>query len=99
MAQTAWRNSEAEIFRDCFRSRLDAQLLVIVPDMGADGVDADSQPVPDLLASHPLGNAIEHRLFAAKSGSASSRHGQFCTARNGLLRHASSLLHPSNVIG
>jgi len=65
-ATASSRRSASEVFRDCFGPRLDVQLLINVPEMSADGVDADIELVTDLLISQPFGQAIQHRLFARR---------------------------------
>ena len=61
-----WQSLAAEVFRDGFGSRLDMQFLVNVPEMGADGVDADAEFVADLLVRQAPRQAIQHGLFAGR---------------------------------
>ena len=48
------RRSKTKIFGNCLRSRLDMQLFVNVPEVGADGVDANAELVADLLVCQPF---------------------------------------------
>jgi len=50
--------SQAKIFRDRFRPRLDVQFLVDVPQVSADGIDTDAKLVADLLVGQPPGQEI-----------------------------------------
>ena len=49
------RRSAAEVFRDRFCPGLNVQLFINVPEVGANGVDADVELVADLLVGQPLG--------------------------------------------
>ena len=58
--------SKAEIFGYCLRPRLDMQLLINMAKVSADRIDADAEPVTDLLVSQPLGQTIQHGFFARR---------------------------------
>lgn len=56
----------SEMNGDCLRARLDAELLVDVPDVRVHGRIADVQAFGDFLVRLALRQRVEHLLFAQR---------------------------------